>query len=915
MTRTTHQLALFEEANRDGAVQPVLELKPYIQPFERVLARAELEGLLGRAGEDDQFDQIAEDQVALDPSSDIETLKHRLAYWQRISTPQPEATLQVRLEASEDAPNGTLKLPNRRKLRYGVHDLHEYRGKFFPQLVKSLINAAGLHEGAVVLDPTCGSGTTNCEARAAGMQTLGLDLNPLSVKIAQTKSKLLEVAPASLIDTATTILKDLKGKEYENPDLEKRWRRSDLKYLHRWFDPKALREIAVILEALDCCSDGIIKDFLQICLSNIVRPISWQKVSDLRVRKDVTEYETGTALSSFSAEVTRQLSKIAPYLEVLNRTDFPDFIVQEGDAREIDSALNAWVGKCDVLITSPPYATALPYIDTDRLSLVVLGLLPRSKHRTREFEMIGNREILEKQRLELWENYQERKQELPSSVCQLIDDIAEVNHSDEVGFRRRNTPALLARYYLDMLDAMCSARRMMHPDSFAFYVVGNNSTRVNGKKVEIPTDRFLWEIGKKAGWHQEKLIDMELLPSRDIFRRNRGSSENILVFRSTVRRTSVYGSLNGHRRKHDDREWDFHGVNTQKHLHSIHPYPARFIPQIPNKAIQEYTEIGECVLDPFCGCGTTLLESVLLERPVIGVDNNAVAHLVSSAKTAIYSKEDYKSLVYFLRDLGEIISDSKAKWIPEYKNRDHWFSEHALNDLGRLRVAIDTLPEKPRLLALASLSSIIVRVSYQDSDTRYAKVQKNYEPGSAIRWFQSKLERSVRGLAEIIDKPRADAALYLADGRQLDFIEESSIDLIVTSPPYLNAYDYHKYHRHRLHWIEGDVEFAREQEIGKHDTFTRPNATPDRYFESMEACFREWVQVLRPGGFALVVIGDAIVSGQAVPVGDRFIEIFASLGMSLQDRWLRRLETSKKSFNQDARIKKEHVVLVRKSQS
>jgi site-specific DNA-methyltransferase (cytosine-N4-specific) len=83
-----------------------------------------------------------------------------------------------------------------------------------------------------------------------------------------------------------------------------------------------------------------------------------------------------------------------------------------------------------------------------------------------------------------------------------------------------------------MRDAMRSALVLMKPGARAFYVVGNNSTEVQGTKVDIPTDMLLFEIAATVGWKQEELINMELLPSRDIFRENRGSKETILCLRA-----------------------------------------------------------------------------------------------------------------------------------------------------------------------------------------------------------------------------------------------------------------------------------------------------------------------------------------------------------------------------------------------
>ncbi len=189
-----------------------------------------------------------------------------------------------------------------------------------------------------------------------------------------------------------------------------------------------------------------------------------------------------------------------------------------------------------MLISSPPYATALPYLDTDRLSLYILGLLPKSEFRKREFNMIGNREITKNQKKQLWELYLNRKTELPNDVSNLIDSLANINHQEGVGFRRKNLPTLLAKYFLDMKDAMESSLSMMKSDSYGFYIVGNNSTFADGKKVEIPTDKFLFKIGESVGWKQEHFVNMELLPSRDIFKNNRSSSESILVFKAKRKR-------------------------------------------------------------------------------------------------------------------------------------------------------------------------------------------------------------------------------------------------------------------------------------------------------------------------------------------------------------------------------------------
>ena len=377
-----------------------------------------------------------------------------------------------------------------------------------------------------------------------------------------------------------------------------------------------------------------------------------------------------------------------------------------------------------------------------------------------------------------------------------------------------------------------------------------------------------------------------------------------------IERKAIYGLGENYLDKFITEDWDFAGKNTQKHLHSLHPYPARFIPQIPEKAIKEWTQKGEVVMDPFCGGGTTLLESIILGRPAIGIDNNSVATLVSKSKVAAYSNGNLKIITDFYENFDNLIKQTNEISKPSYKNFEYWFSEEAIQDLGKIKSCIRKLPALEQQFCYAVFSAIIVRVSRQDSDTRYARIDRFYTKGSAIEAFKRKLKSSISGLKEIIKVPKEHASVYLGDGRNLSFVPNSDVKLIVTSPPYINAYDYHKYHRHRLHWTDGDVELARDVEIGKHDTFTRKNATPDRYFEDMKACFSEWKRFLTEDGKAFIVVGDGIVNGKPVPVGDTFIEILQDVGFVLKSRWIRKIPRNKKSFNREARLDLEHLLLV-----
>jgi hypothetical protein len=94
----------------------------------------------------------------------------------------------------------------------------------------------------------------------------------------------------------------------------------------------------------------------------------------------------------------------------------------------------------DVVVTSPPYLTALPYIDTDRISLFALGLAKdKSEFRQLERIMIGTREITPKERqaieTEMIASFETHL--LPTPVSKMIEKIYTLNEQSEVGFRRK----------------------------------------------------------------------------------------------------------------------------------------------------------------------------------------------------------------------------------------------------------------------------------------------------------------------------------------------------------------------------------------------------------------------------------------------------------------------------------------------
>ena len=131
---------------------------------------------------------------------------------------------------------------------------------------------------------------------------------------------------------------------------------------------------------------------------------------------------------------------------------------------------------------------------------------------------------------------------------------------------------------------------------------------------------------------------------------------------------------------------------------------------------------------------------------------------------------------------------------------EHWFQHNVAEELTHILNLIDKLNnENVRDFLRIVLSSIIVRVSNQESDTRFAAKDKNVPNNFTFNLFYSRAKEYLSRIAEYSKQVNGDSYLKLlnADSRNLSMLNDESIDIIITSPPYANTYDYYLYHKFR----------------------------------------------------------------------------------------------------------------------
>ena len=376
-------------------------------------------------------------------------------------------------------------------------------------------------------------------------------------------------------------------------------------------------------------------------------------------------------------------------------------------------------------------------------------------------------------------------------------------------------------------------------------------------------------------------------------------------------------------------DWDFNNANSSYLTHSIHPYPAKFIPQIPKTLIRELASTGDTILDPFCGSGTTLVESLRLECNAIGIDANPLACLMSRAKTHAINDEEAGFLVSLAKDiesLNENFSTGTLTLFDEelynyveknkFKGVEDWFDQHVIVELSYIKeVCLKIENLRVRDLALTAFSSIIVIVSRQDSDTRYVRREKNTKPGDTFKQFVRALRHTIKKSLEFSEEVITPYKAQVVQSSILQPPEIPPVDLVVCSPPYPNAYSYHLYHRTRMMWLGMDQPTFKQDEIGSHRKYSRKGknaATVDTFRGELYTILSWLSHTIRNNGYACFVIGDSTLKGERIKNDELLIEVAKGLGYKVEANINRTLQSTRKSFNPKiGKIRDEHIVILK----
>ncbi|MBI4763705.1 MAG: restriction endonuclease [Deltaproteobacteria bacterium] len=520
---TTEKLLILRKPPK--SVRVWFQSPPYkLWSYEAELRKREIETTLGMKPQEKVEIPLS---LSIDPYTVTKARKLVFTHGFGLSTLETEATWQAIIE------NGFSHQPSARKdPKYVTHGLHAYKGKFYPQLAKGLLNLCNLKPGGKIFDPFCGSGTTLLEGYLNGYQTYGCDLHPLAAKIAKAKVGILAVNPDVVREAIGTLVNRLEQAPRRIPEEREQLHEHCLDEIERWFSQAIVFKLNWLLRSIRSVSEGVIRDFFEVILSSIIREVSHQDPDDLRIRKRKNLIADADVLSLYLDALDTQYGRIEKFWSVRGYSPnrFKPCMVVEGDSREksVFDHLGIHESDIDLILTSPPYATALPYIDTDRLSLLVLFGMDASNRRPIEYGLVGSREISTIERKSLEDSIIAEGEGLPKNLISYLKDLHFRVSKADVGFRRKNMPSLLLRFFRDMGIILKNCGSVLRPSGEAMIVIGDNRIRVNQDYERIATTDFVQDIALAKGFNLMERIDISVTTENLVHIKN-AITENVVL--------------------------------------------------------------------------------------------------------------------------------------------------------------------------------------------------------------------------------------------------------------------------------------------------------------------------------------------------------------------------------------------------
>jgi len=386
---------------------------------------------------------------------------------------------------------------------YLTHYMHPYKGKFHPKMVRALLNYVFPRSTGTVMDNFAGCGTLLTEATLMGLDSVGVEINPLSALMSNVKCESLKIPIEELKKAIDKYLQELRDSllsyeslstgsgllfppKYDKDFVKKTKNTIPMTILNLFKDRKTVDYVLVAHQLIRKVEDDKTRDFLLLALSGTI--------SDLARRRHGDFLEV---LQSRLRNLYLRIYIFSRINEVLkiNLGTSKTYSADTRDMKMVESE------SIDAIVNSPPYSTALDYIKNDYPQLTLLQLVDIPKL---EQNMIGNPrfKVYSKALLD------EIKSNEPSYANQ--PDSAKEALSSLIRYGRTKEAMRTYKFFKDMYLALCEMKRVLKNGAKCVIIIGNNHYKLDDHYVEVKNDEVLKKMGNSIGLKEDKTIIRDL---------------------------------------------------------------------------------------------------------------------------------------------------------------------------------------------------------------------------------------------------------------------------------------------------------------------------------------------------------------------------------------------------------------------
>jgi len=378
-----------------------------------------------------------------------------------------------------------------------------------------------------------------------------------------------------------------------------------------------------------------------------------------------------------------------------------------------------------------------------------------------------------------------------------------------------------------------------------------------------------------------------------------------------------------------DKTLDFRGIPASQGLCSIHPYPAMLHFLLARKFIREFSSEGDLVFDPFCGSGVSAVESLINNRNYVGYDINPLAVLIAKVRTTpIPTEKAFKQLELILKE------EVKGCEIPEFPNVEYWFDEDVIEELARLRAAVFSIEDSNlQNLFKVAFSETVRLVSRADLGEFKLMRAKRTKRQDVKLVFEAVARRNIARLSAI-SKLKPEARVDIQQVNVLNDLpmEDESVDLLITSPPYGDSKTtvaYEQFSKLSIKWLGLDDSFKnhqlgakvkdREHALPSEELMARleeiKRIDPKRarevygFYADLYKAVANISRKVKPGKYAVIVVGNRRVRGVELPTDKICTSFFSQFGFTHTITLVREISNKRMPAGT---MKHEYVVILQK---